>query len=461
MSCYMHSIDASPDGQDVGRRLIAQVSGAVALYSSTRVRLNCAMRFLPSFARQASTIMSAALLPLCATAADPAKAPATLPVERSLVIAGQGFFPVAQRLKDGRIAVVFRGPGNHLGLDGRLDMAFSSDDGATWTKPSVVVDSPVDDRNPAFGQAADGTLVVAFFRTATYDEAGKYDPKLEKPRNTWVTRSSDGGATWSAPAEIDVADIGWGSPYGRMVTLPDGSMLMAVYGLEVRPPGEKRTGDRNHSYVYRSTDAGQSWTRLAEIGDGKIQLNETALLRLSDGKILAAIRARATDTWLSESSDDARTWSPVQKLTPANVHPSDLCELKDGRVLLAVGNRAGPFGVLAMVSEAAGQFDWEERFELMNDAIKGDCGYPSSVVLADGRVATMYYAARTSGHPDAGEVGRALAAGPVSTNVTDEPNEKDVLPGGLTRLAEVGSTDASYRNWYNAPRGQPGRLGRW
>src|SRR4051794_35153671 len=95
-------------------------------------------------------------------------------VAESLVVKGQGYFPVAQRLRDGRIAAVLRGGAPHLGIGGRLDVVFSSDDGRTWTTPTVVNDSPIDDRNPAFGQAADGSLVVGFWRTARYDAAGKY-----------------------------------------------------------------------------------------------------------------------------------------------------------------------------------------------------------------------------------------------------------------------------------------------
>ena len=41
-------------------------------------------------------------------------------LERSLVVSGQGYFPVALRLQDGRIAVVLRGGAGHLGLRGRL-----------------------------------------------------------------------------------------------------------------------------------------------------------------------------------------------------------------------------------------------------------------------------------------------------------------------------------------------------
>jgi hypothetical protein len=327
------------------------------------------------------------------------EAPA-IPVERSPAIIGQGYFPVAQQLRDGRIAVIMRGGAGHLGIKGRLDMIFSSDEGKTWSAPVVVNDSPIDDRNPAIGEASDGTLVVGFWRTATYTDEDRYDPKLiEKERSTWVTRSKDGGRTWSDPAPIDTADIGLGSPFGRMLTLPDDSMLMAIYGFQIRQPGETPTPERQHSYVYRSTDHGQSWSRLAEIGDGKQQLSETSLVRLPDGRIRAAIRSRATDLWLSESKDNGRTWSQTQPFAPANIHPADQCLLPDGRVLITMGNRTNPYGVLGVVSDAAGNLDWAKRFALVTDAQGADCGYPSSIALKNGRVLTLYYATRVKNEP--------------------------------------------------------------
>jgi murein DD-endopeptidase MepM/ murein hydrolase activator NlpD len=322
-------------------------------------------------------------------------------VERSLVVGGQGYFPVALRLKDGRIAVVLRGGAGHLGLAGRLDMVFSADEGRTWSQPTVVVDSPLDDRNPALGQAADGTLVVSFWRTATYDDKGRYDPNLDKERSTWVTRSADGGQTWSPPTAIDCADIGLGSPFGRMLTLPDGSMQMALYGEAIRPAGEKLKR-QDHSYLYRSTDNGQTWTRYAELGAGHGQFNETALVQLSGGKLLAAMRSRAGEVWLTTSNDSGQNWSALERLSPASVHPADLSVLPDGRVLLVMGDRRKPFGVLAIVGDRDGRFDWNNRFSLMNDAVSADCGYPSSVVLHDGRLLTTYYATRVTEHPEWG-----------------------------------------------------------
>jgi hypothetical protein len=321
-----------------------------------------------------------------------AAAPSDL--SRGLVASGQGYFPVAQRLADGRIAVVFRGGAPHLGVGGRLDIAFSADDGKTWTKPTVVVDSPADDRNPAFGQAADGTLVVGFWRTTTYDEQGRYDSALPgKPRTTWVTRSADGGKTWDQPVEIDIRDIGYGSPYGKIVATPGGALLMPVYGHG--PAGA--AGE--WSYLYRSTDAGRTWVRFATVGQEKF--NETAVVRLRSGRLVAALRGvrPADGVFLAESRDDGKTWSDPQPLAPAAHHPADLLELPDGRVLLTVGRRVPPRGVVGLVGDADGRFDWAARFPLIDDATSTDCGYPSSVLLPGGRAATFYYAVGRSGDP--------------------------------------------------------------
>jgi hypothetical protein len=342
--------------------------------------------------------LSLALLIVVSSQAHPSpeQAPAG---QRRLVVSGQGFFSVACPLRDGRIAVVLRGGADHVGIKGRLDIVFSSDQGRTWSKPLVVNDSPVDDRNPAFGQAADGALVVAFWRAAkdTYQDYELNTAASAQPVNTWVTRSTDGGATWSAPSEIDVRDIGYGSPYGKILTLPDGSMLMNVYGYGVRKPGEQ--GDKtDHAYLYRSTDDGKTWGRHATIGKG---FNETGLLRLPDGSILAAMRSAGdkANVWLTRSTDGGRTWGEPKEISQPMAHPADLALLPDGRVLLVTGFRAGPFGVRGVVGDAAGSFNWNKSFVVTDDSTNVDTGYPSSVVLKDGRVLTFYYAVGSKSHP--------------------------------------------------------------
>jgi len=330
-------------------------------------------------------------------------------IERTDVVVGQGFFPVALRLRDGRIAVVLRGGAGHLGIEGRLDVVFSSDDGKTWTEPGVVNDSPVDDRNPALGQAKDGTLVVGFYRTATYTDKGGYDPRLDKPRGVWVTRSQDGGQSWSEPTEIDVSDIGDACPYGKILTMPDGSMLMCIYGPGIGRSGKAVPGatKRGCSFLYRSTDDGKTWSRYAVVAAGGF--NETGLARLPSGTLVAAMRTRRLDVWTARSSDGGKTWSEPAKLTPKGVHPPDLCVLPDGRVLLATGYRLTPYGVRGVVGDGEGNFDWQRHFVLVNDSRSSDCGYPSSVVLKDGRALTVYYAVGCAERP-----GRRVYCGAVA-----------------------------------------------
>jgi hypothetical protein len=342
--------------------------------------------------------------------------------ERTLVVSGQGYFPVALRLADGRIAVVIRGGAPHVGIKGRLDIVFSEDEGETWTTPTVVNDSPLDDRNQAVGQAANGDLVVAFWRTATYEDDGRYDESLDKPMFMMVTRSPDGGKTWSEPSEIDFSDIGNASPYGRMITMPDGSMLMNVYGETIRPvgspvPSKKAWGS---SYVYRSADHGKTWKRYGSISPPGTAFSETGLVRLNNGTLIAALRADPSlGMFLSRSVDDGKTWSEPTQLVDGPMHPADLCLLPDGRPLLVVGCRKLPIGVLGVVGDLEGNFDWKKHFLLVDDCQHGDSGYPSSVILKDGRVMTFYYSLIVKAHPEWGTHCAAVAF---------EPPEKSGCP---------------------------------
>lgn len=324
----------------------------------------------------------------------------------TVVAENGGYFPVAARLKDGRIAAVVRGGGSHVDVRGRLDIVFSSDEGESWTMPRIVVDGPNDDRNAAFGVAADGTLVLAYIVAYGYPP-NKSEEELRRigtvnflrSSGIYIVRSRDHGATWDPPSMIDVFKGPYPSPYGKIATLDDGSMLMTLYtkddfkGVPMPTPGPAA----NYAYAMRSTDNGKTWGDLTLLGAG---FDETGIIQTRNKDVLALMRSGPGAAaslpklalFLTRSRDRGKTWTPPERITGENEIPADLVELPDGRVILAHGERNYPMGVHALVSSDGGKtFNLRDRLSLSWFANNRDTGYPSSVIRKDGKVVTLYY----------------------------------------------------------------------
>lgn len=325
--------------------------------------------------------------------------------ERSVAVTGGGYFPVLNKLTNGSIAAVLRGGAPHVGIEGRLDYVHSEDGGKTWSEPSVIVDSPWDDRNPAFGQMQDGTLVVAYLEYTHYDANGHFDANYDGPASgAFFVTSTDNGKTWSQKHGL-ASPLHGASPYGKIITLPDGTALMAVYG-----PADTDS-PVSVGAILRSTDNGRTW------GDGSViarGANETSVVAMPDGRLLAFMRTESPEAGdgvgicQAESHDLGRTWSEPTRLTGLQQHPADACLLKSGNLLLTYGNRVGELAVGAMLSRDRGKtWDRDRRMVLARESLTlrgkpwGDCGYPSTVQLADGTIVTLYYRLGTNQLPEA------------------------------------------------------------
>jgi len=313
--------------------------------------------------------------------------------ERVVATKGEGYFPVLIKLREGSIAAVVRGGAPHIGIGGRLDFIRSTDGGRSWSAPTVIVDSKWDDRNPAFGQMPDGTIVCAYAEAQTYNEKGEWDTKAGEYIDFYVT-SADNGKTWSEKQKLFVGPVRGGSPYGKIVVTEDGTALMSVYGsADPDWTGEPKVPDGATQLVgiVRSRDNGRTWGDFSFVSTR--DHNETALLALTSQHLLAAARTYSLgNVELLESLDGGRTWGDAKPVTEKSQHPADLIRLTDGKLQMTYGNRREPLGCSAILSSDSGRtWDYAHRVMVGWTCVSSDCGYPSSVQLDDGTIVTLYY----------------------------------------------------------------------
>lgn len=312
--------------------------------------------------------------------------------QSSVAAQGQGYFPVIAKHPDGRVVVVMRGGAGHMGVGGRLDLVFSAD-GLTWNGKLTAIDTATDDRNPAFGITPKGRLLLGFYNLANYTGEGVWKSSMGLDRDL-QTYSDDGGVTWSKFTRLKLGEMEETSPYGRISCLDDGTYIQCVYGgyssaVPNMPKQDKAVTE--FAYLIRSKDEGATWGDPSLIASNA---NETALLDLKGGNLLAACRNAENSKQhldLYKSEDNGRTWAHVIKATENSQHPGDLIHLGGNNILLIYGNRQGPFEIRGILSRDGGKtWDLQNQFKLSKPVSKGDFGYPSAAVLGD-KLLTVYY----------------------------------------------------------------------
>lgn len=314
-------------------------------------------------------------------------------------------WPNLTTLPDGtQIATIFNKP-SHGRMQGDVECWASVDGGQSWQKRGTAAPhKPSTNRmNVAAGLAGNGDLIVVASGWSLKPD-GKKDGffDLVSVIRAWVSRSADGGKTWSVNEQaFPSADRGFTEyiPFGDILKAGDGSLRVLAYN---------QSGDKaiNTISMFRSIDDGKTWNWYSRISDAKNTTafsqghNETAFFHTGAGKWIASARrwkaGQAMDIFSSE--DDGKTWRIIGPLTEANQHPGHITRLKNGDLLLTFGNRkAGANGVAVKVSKDNG-ITWEQERYLITDLVSGDCGYPASVQLDDGNLMTVYYANGTAAH---------------------------------------------------------------
>ena len=327
-------------------------------------------------------------------------------LERYVAIDDKCAWPNLTLMADGSIVATVFGEPCHLLWEGAAECWRSQDGGRSWTFLSVPVPNEKGTArgNLAAGLTSGGALVVVCSGRSNVPPKGvrpsqPVAPGVQRLLAPIVSRSEDGGTTWTHESQVFAPENSKLLLFGDIVTLPGGRLATSCYSST---DDADENGDS--AWIYFSDDDGRTWGDSRLIGD---RYNETDLLVLDDEKLLAASRtARTAKTVIFASNDGGQSWTCRGPVTPSRHMPAHLLQLRDESILLTYGVRLrGMLGVYASISRDDG-ITWDDPRVLFNTpayqsdtSSKGtDGGYPSSVQLADGTILTAYYCQRMPMH---------------------------------------------------------------
>lgn len=336
-----------------------------------------------------------------------------------------GYFgwPSVARLDDGRLIAVASGlREHHICPFGRTVLCVSDDEGATWTSPRIVNDTPMDDRDAGIVPLGGEKLLLTWFSRDTRRSNGKWlddhvaglteegrrlwssgmklmtDKAKQRFEGSWLRISDDAGETWRPPMKAPA-----NSPHGP-IRLKSGALL--YLGKECANELDSLLSGR--IVATTSDDEGRSWRQLGSVPlMPKTQWNshhEAHALELPDGRLIGMIRLENSggpdgdvekagyvhfSMLQTESTDGGRTWSVPN---PLGFHgsPPHLIRHSSGTLILSYGYRKEPFGQRMAFSSDEGR-TWSHDWILRDDGPDGDLGYPATVELPGGDLLTVYY----------------------------------------------------------------------
>ena len=325
-------------------------------------------------------------------------------------------WPSVARLQNGKIAVVASGfRVQHVCPFGKTVIAFSEDEGNTYTLPMPVVDTTMDDRDGGitpFGKS--GVVVTSFnneldlyrnrpgrtpYMQAYLDQMTDEDE--ERDFGSTFRISHDCGLTFGPVQKSPVT-----SPHGPLA-LPEGGLLWVGRAMHPLKPDP---AFRDTVQAWHMDETG-SFTYLGEIenlqdDDGTTLTScEPHAILLEDGTLLAQIRVQRRDekkmfsTYQSLSHDGGKTWSrPVAILPRLGGAPTHLFRHSSGVLLATYGYREAPYGIKVMFSHDNGA-TWDTGHDLYVNNVNWDLGYPATVECRDGSLLTVFYAHANENEP--------------------------------------------------------------
>lgn len=270
--------------------------------------------------------------------------------------------------------------------------ATSDDDGATWSKPRLVIDSQAPHlplpRSVIVGNLwTDPRGRLWFFFDQTMNH---YDGR----QGVWIAICDNPDAaqpTWSAPVRLC-----HGAVLNKPTVLANGDWLLPVEFPNISGKGPMQFVNAEleplrGANVYASSDEGKTWVRRGNVRFPKPSWDEHMFVELKDGRLWMLART-GDGTMQSFSADAGRTWT--EPTFPSFKHPAarfHIRRLASGRILLVkhgktIDAHEGRSQLTAWLSEDEG-LSWKGG--LMLDERKG-ISYPDGFQAPDGTLYVSY-----------------------------------------------------------------------
>lgn len=284
------------------------------------------------------------------------------------------------RLESGGVLVAFFG-GEHEGApDVAVWLAVRSSSGV-WARPRRVAKvadeahwNPVLFREPGAGP---GSVTMHF-------KVGDDIPTWR----TYVTRSANGGASWSKPVELVAGDVGGrGCVRTKPLVAADGTLLC----------GASTEAGRWVAFVDASTDGGRTWHRTPDFqvadGDDAGLIQPSLWLGPSPMVVHALMRSDVGAAYRASSLDGGQTWGMATRTKlPNNNSGLDVARLNGGILVAAYNPVTGNWGArypLRLSISIDDGHSWQYSWDIETEP--GEYSYPALVPWPRGRGFDLTY----------------------------------------------------------------------
>ena len=238
-------------------------------------------------------------------------------------------FPAICKIKNGTLLASFKG-GKEKGPYNKTEKAMtciSADGGQTWGLPFEQFTPPTVDGKPTtlrtlyYVETDDSTLLAVFNAVdATMEDLPYYNEETEGLKDTYImiSRSSDGGKSWSPAERIQVKTF-YDMPLpltGAPFVTKDGRIGIQ---FEVNKPYYEKEYWVHHSCVVYSEDGGKTWGNEVVITDNPdVYYWDQRIDTLNDGRVVDIFwtfdrnKGDYVNIHYCESTDGGRTFGQLK-----------------------------------------------------------------------------------------------------------------------------------------------------